>query len=135
MMRRKRSVMNLPKLAVALVALAAAGARAQNTAPTISSLAPAQGPVRVLITIRGSGFTSTGNDVHFGKLGGTPNLPSVDGKTVAYVIPWSLNPCTFRPANKPCPQFRPVVKPGNYEIYIVNANGTSNAATFTVVGN
>jgi IPT/TIG domain len=130
-------VTNFIKLSAALFALtlAAAGVRAQNAAPVISSLAPAQGPVRALITIHGSGFTPTGNDVHFGKIGGTPNLPSPDGKIVTFVIPWTLNPCGFRPANLPCPQFRMVVKPGRYDIHVVNANGTSNAVTFTVVGN
>ncbi|OHA18880.1 MAG: hypothetical protein A2836_00620 [Candidatus Taylorbacteria bacterium RIFCSPHIGHO2_01_FULL_45_63] len=100
-----------------------------QTTPTVSSLLPAQGSVGTSVTITGSGFTATGNAVHFG-IGGSANLSSKDGMTLTYVIPYTIGICDFIGAG--CAAAALLVMPGTYQVYVTNANGQSNSLTFTV---
>lgn len=105
------------------------------TAPSIGSLSPNSGKVYSSVTISGSGFTATGNKIKFGNLGveDSPKyqLDSSDGKTLTFNVPqgnymscWGATPACLAPAYN--------TQPGSYEVSVINANGTSNVATFTV---
>jgi hypothetical protein len=82
------------------------------------------------VTIRGSGFSATGNTDHFGS-GGSVNVPAANnGTIIAYTIPnaagpHDLNPRIMAPSR--------IVSPGIYEIFVVNAQmQKSNIVSFTV---
>jgi len=104
---------------------------ASASVPVISSLNPSSGAVGTQVTIFGSNFTATGNSARFmdyAPVGG--NLSSTDGKTLQFTVPSLLYPnCASGMA---CPQYVLSVTPGNYQITVTNANGTSNSQTFTV---
>ena len=102
---------------------------------TVSYLSPNYGPVETQVKILGSGFTSTGNKVKFGDLGGENNptysLNSSDGKTLVFNVPssnymacWSSKPACMTPVY--------LTPPGTYPVSVINANGTSNSVNFTV---
>ena len=104
---------------------------------SISSLSPTSGPVGTQVTITGSGFTPTGNKVKFGNLGSelnpSYNLNSSDGTTLVFAVPSSnYAPCWFFTRFK-C--YLPVkdTQPGIYPVSVINASGTSNEITFTVI--
>lgn len=103
-------------------------AMAQTNSPSITSLQPASGPVGTQVTVMGTGFTSTDNTVKFG-VGYIKNIVS-NGTTIIFMVPDGLDLCL--PSGGPCPGAFPRVSPGNYNISLVNANGTSNAVLFTV---
>ncbi|MBU6414830.1 peptidoglycan-binding protein [Patescibacteria group bacterium] len=105
-------------------------------APTISSLQPTSGSVHTPVIITGSGFTATGNKVKFGNLGSENDpafsLNSSDGKTLVFTVPssnylscWSATPRCLAPAM--------MTQPGLYAVSVMNANGMSNAAQFSVI--
>jgi hypothetical protein len=100
---------------------------AESRGPIIASLLPGSGPIGTSVTIQGNGFTQTGNDVQFHGpndfLAGSP-VGSENGITLRFIV----TPC---PSREPqCPTF--FVVPGNYSVVVINANGKSNEATFTV---
>jgi IPT/TIG domain len=102
-----------------------------SAAPAIRTLEPAAGPVGTTVTIRGSGFSPTENGVYFGQ-GYVPHLDSPDGASIVFVVPSSLDPpCAF--AGPPCrpPSIAPPA--GTYQLAVVNGNGVSNPASFTLV--
>ena len=51
-------------------------------------------------------------------------------QTITFTVPTSLAPNC--PANSACPMYMRLVTPGEYDITVQNANGTSNAIPFTV---
>src|SRR3989344_7928325 len=103
--------------------------------PIIDSLSPSAGPKGTSITIIGSGFTLTGNKIKFGNLGSENNpqysLYSYSGTTLTFTVPysnylacWYSFPRCMVPAK--------ITQPGSYQVSVINANGQSNAVTFTV---
>lgn len=93
--------------------------------PVVTSFTPTEGNIGTVITITGSGFTPTDNEIH----GGDKNiigLASPDGKTLTFVIP--INVPGYDANNLPPPQN--VRMPVWF--YVVNANGVSNASVFTL---
>ena len=94
--------------------------------PVISSVFPASAPARTEVTITGSGFAQTGNEIHFGTEI-IPDVASADGKTLVFAVPSGCR------GGSPCaPGTYPEILPGSYEIYVVNEKGTSNKVVFTV---
>lgn len=98
----------------------------QDAIPVIVQLNPGAGPIGTRVTIRGSGFTPTGNDINFAQVPrAIANLASPDGKTLAFTVP--ATPC---PPNAFCAQV--VLQPGSYTVTVSNKNGVSNSAQFQV---
>ncbi|MDO8600362.1 MAG: Ser-Thr-rich GPI-anchored membrane family protein [bacterium] len=86
-------------------------------APQIISLSPSFGQVGILVTITGSGFTSTNNSINFGGLtSASIGLASSDGKTLVFKVP----------GNTPCQPVNPC------DVSVTNANGVSNNVSFTL---
>ncbi|MDR3642771.1 MAG: hypothetical protein P4L74_04060 [Candidatus Doudnabacteria bacterium] len=101
-----------------------------SSIPTISTINPTSGPVGAQVTISGSGFTSTGNNILMANNLAAGNVSSSDGKTLQFNIPSGMG--AYCPAGTACPQYYLNVGPGNYQVSVVNANGTSNTQPFTV---
>ena len=100
-------------------------------APVVGTLEPAAGPPGTEVTIRGGGFSPIENAVYLGQ-GYIPHLRSADGATLVFVVPASLEPaCRF--ATPPCRIPSIATPAGTFQIAVVNSNGVSNRAGFTVV--
>lgn len=94
---------------------------AQLGAPTITYLSPVSGAVGESVTIFGTGFSTTGNTVHFGN-GVITNLGSQDGRSVSFTVP-----------NKLTGYGSATISLGAYYVSVTNAAGyTSNTAQFTI---
>lgn len=106
-----------------------------NTTPAVTSLEPSSGPVGTIITIRGSGFSPTGNTIHFDR-GGKINLPSTNnGTVIQYQIPSGVSICDLvDPASQVlCKGPTLIIVPGTYQMSVTNAQGRdSNTLPFTV---
>jgi peptidoglycan hydrolase-like protein with peptidoglycan-binding domain len=97
----------------------------------LSNLAPAVGRVGTLVTLTGTGFTYSGNTVHFGA-GGTANLTSANnGTTLYFTIPAYISPCDTN-QGAVCAQYLQLVTPGTYPVYVSNAIGQTGTLYFTV---
>lgn len=89
--------------------------------PAISYLSPVLGGVGTSVTVFGSGFSSTGNTVHFGN-GIISNLTSYDGFSVSFVVPSSLSGFGYQPIGL-----------GTYNVSVTNNAGiTSNTVPFSI---
>lgn len=115
---------------VAVTSLFTATAWAQMTIPSITSVIPSAGTVGTRVTLAGSGFSPTGNTVHFGS-GGTANVPAADnGTRIIYSIPNAVGPNDLNPNIKAPLR---IVSPGVYQMFTVNAQmQKSNLVSFTV---
>jgi hypothetical protein len=109
------------------------------TDPSILSIAritPDFGPVGTQVTVTGVGFTATGNRVKLFSSaspehsGVTADVASADGKTLVFTIGGLCPPCVF--ASPPCELPCLVLNPGQYDISVTNAKGTSNSLKFLV---
>lgn len=102
---------------------------------SIASINPTTGTTGTQVTISGSGFTATGNKVSFGSTGSdnspTYNLNSSDGRILTFSVP-STNYYACQYSTPACYPALVMVQPGTYSIYVTNANGKSNSATFTI---
>lgn len=89
--------------------------------PYITYLNPASGAVGSTVTIYGSGFSPTGNTVHFGG-GVITGINSPDGRSLTFIIPSQLaGPSTT------------FVTVGTYNVSVSNFSGyTSNSISFYV---
>lgn len=101
--------------------------------PSIVSVSPSVAKVGDTITITGSGFDLTDNEVHLG-VGGTRvgTLRKVRGTLLDLTVPSTINDCDFPTGSSPCTGKSYSIVPGNYALYIVNASGKSNSVTLTV---
>lgn len=95
----------------------------------VDSIYPITGPAGTTLIIQGSGFLTTGNDVHFG-IGGTRNVAAVNGNTIYYSVPHYISPCDFTVGI--CNSPATLVQSGSYGVYVQNQNGTSATRTYTV---
>ena len=93
-------------------------------APQINYLSPTSGSTGTSVTIYGSGFTTTGNTVHFG-VGIMTDLRSYDGYSLSFVVPTWLSGYGSQP-----------VTLSSYNVSVTNGAGySSNSAPFTVTSN
>lgn len=102
--------------------------------PSIVSVSPSTAKIGDSITVTGTGFTVPGNDVHIG-VGGLreiTTLAKVKGTQLIFSVPATINSCDHSTGLPPCNGKSYSVVPGNYALYIVNANGKTNSVTFTV---
>jgi peptidoglycan hydrolase-like protein with peptidoglycan-binding domain len=102
--------------------------------PSIVSVSPGTAKVGDTITVTGTGFMVSSNDVHLG-VGGLRNvttLAKVKGTLLTFQVPASINGCDFLTGLPPCAGKSYSVVPGSYAFYIVNQNGKTNSVTFTV---
>ena len=97
-------------------------------APVIADIVPASGPAEpaypIQATIRGSGFTPTGNVVNFGPVRLRALSSSDGGTTITFGVPKQMSSGGEVPPM--------VLLPGEYPVTVTNADGTSNAVTFTL---
>lgn len=99
------------------------------------------------MVIRGSGFTSTDNDVAFRypisaqeqQTAYLNQLSSSDGKTLRFSLPDNegvlLGACAFSQlkTNEACPSIGYQLPTGDSEVLAINKNGESNSVLFTVL--
>lgn len=106
---------------------------------SITDISPTSGPIGTKITIKGSGFTTTGNVIHFGLVTDTlnamgttyPNISS-SNNIIVFEVPARDNPM--------CPESSPMcpirasnpITPGAYNLLVSNSNGWSNVLVFRV---
>jgi hypothetical protein len=84
-------------------------------------LSPQQGGVGTAVTVYGTGFTTTGNTVHFGS-GIMSDLNSPDGRSVSFIVPSQLTGFGTQPLTL-----------GTYGVSVTNNIGlSSNTIPFTV---
>ncbi len=84
--------------------------------PEILSITPPRGALGTTVTIRGRGFTATGNTV-YASYGTFPDRPSLDGETITLKIePPGLPPNLGSLKTANFPELR-------YRFYIRNTNG------------
>lgn len=97
------------------------------------TLSPSSGMVRDTVTITGSGFTATGNDLHFGG-GGVKNINSFNsGNMITFEVPNEVSACDLVIAGAViCSDPDVQVTPGTYIVYVTNADGATATTTFTV---
>ncbi len=106
-----------------------------TSTPIISSISPTSGLAGANVTLTGSGFSSTGNTVHF-DIGVVPNISSADGKTLTFQIPNVIQPACTLIKEMPCLLAIRQTTQGTYNISVYNAdNLSSNTVTFEVTGN
>jgi peptidoglycan hydrolase-like protein with peptidoglycan-binding domain len=109
-------------------------------APSINPLNPSSGPLGTMITITGSGFHNgnalmgDSNSVVWISNGSQKGVlasyqPQID--TMTAEIPYSVCQTNNAYSGAPCSSSM-ILAPGNYSIYVVNGNGTSNSEPFTV---
>lgn len=101
----------------------AATSTVATSTPAISTLgniilSPSSGQVAEAVTITGSGFTATGNDVYLGA-GIIQNLSSFNGGTmITFQIPSEAGTTK--------------IFPGTYNVYVSNSNGQTATSTLVV---
>jgi plastocyanin len=94
-----------------------------TSAPQLSYLSPNNGASGSSVTIYGSGFTTTGNTVHFG-IGILADLHSYDGTSLSFIVPSTLSGYGSQP-----------VYQSTYQVSVTNGSGYStHALPFTVTG-
>lgn len=92
-----------------------------NQQLTITQISPDNGAVGSTVTIYGTGFTTSGNTVHFGN-GVIINRSSLDGRTISFTVPTTLTGYNSQ-----------AVGLGTYPVYVVNGAGfSSNTMNYTV---
>lgn len=96
---------------------------------SINSLSPFSGTVGTSVTIFGSGFDPAFNTVYFGATPLPGNIPSFGGSTISFVVPSNASNCS----GFGCYSFGNTA-PGTYQVYVMNARGTSNKLNFTITG-
>ena len=112
---------------------------------TLYSVNPSNGQTGTTVTLGGFGFTSS-NTVLFGGSVAARDVPIASSiaiacttnptchgginQTLTFTVPTSLSPSC--PAGGMCPMYMRLVTPGEYDITVQNANGTSNTIPFTV---
>ena len=90
--------------------------------PVISSISPRSGPYGTQVTITGSGFTKTGNDI-YGTYDIIRNATSSDGKTISIQILPSPNTPQSKIVGNSGSKARAVFVPIYF--HVINANGIS----------
>jgi hypothetical protein len=118
-------------------AVVTAAGFATVSAPTITNINPTTGVGGTVATITGTGFTAS-NQIDFGSSNVISSVAAGNnGTSLSFTIP-VLPTGPIAPAcavGTPCPEYIPAIgQPVVYQVSVVNANGTSNAMSFTVPG-
>ncbi len=93
----------------------------QSGTPTVSQVSPLSGAIGASVTVYGTGFSTTGNTIHFGN-GVITNIGSPDGRAVSFTVPAKLTGYGAQSVGL-----------GTYYLSVTNASGfTSNTVPFTV---
>jgi hypothetical protein len=103
---------------------------------SIATVTPDFGPLGTQITTTGLGFTPKGNHIRLlsratGLVGVTAEVDSSDSTTIVFSLPEFLcPPCSLSvpPCAAPC--FK--LKPGDYDVFVINGNGMSNGLRLLV---
>ncbi len=99
-----------------------------NENPTIDRLEPGSGwageAYPITVTIYGSHFTASENTVTFGPVEIADRPSSAGGTQIVFSVPKMF------PSRSEVPPM--VLQPGEYEVRVTNANGTSEPAVFTL---
>lgn len=131
-------------LLVSPLALAAVDALDDST-PSIAGISPSSGVHGTRITITGEGFDLQNNDIGFTKMGKdihttytigyVNNVPSPDGKTLVFELPQHVGVCAFSTMEPDvvCIEIALLLEAGDYEVFVVNKNGMSDAKPFTIL--
>jgi hypothetical protein len=101
----------------------------------LQSISPAEGAIGSSVTLYGSGFTESNTVLLDGNVAvSDASLTSFTNghQSIVFTIPSSIHPdCKPREA---CPMYVRLVNNGEYSVVVENANGVSNALSYTVVG-
>ncbi len=99
-----------------------------NENPTIDRIEPVSGwagqAYPITVTIYGSHFTASENTVTFGPVEIADRPSSAGGTQIVFSVPKMF------PSRSEVPPM--VLQPGEYEVRVTNANGTSEPAVFTL---
>jgi len=98
--------------------------------PVIQAIAPATAATGDVVTITGTGFSTTSNAVRIGA-GYLPSLASSDGRSLRFSLPTTLSPCP--PDAQVCVAMVVLLTPGTYKLVVTNDGGTSNEAALQVI--
>jgi peptidoglycan hydrolase-like protein with peptidoglycan-binding domain len=101
---------------------------AEKEEPQIFSFSPTSGPVGTKVTLRGKGFTKTGNTVFTGYTT-LQNVPSPDGATITFELPMPHLLFQGLAPGAPQPTLTPKTKkihPIQYWFYVKNENGVNH---------
>lgn len=113
----------------------------------IEDISPSSGFLGAEVTIVGSGFTLSNNDIAFNhnkinyqgrNTAYLNNIPSKDGKTLRFNLPDNNNvllsacPYSQMKEDEICPDIGINLPYGNVKIFVINKNGMSNSVSFTV---
>jgi hypothetical protein len=93
----------------------------------ISSISPSSGPQGTIVTITGTGFTSS-NTINFSRDGQSFTVGSPVASLNGTSLQFHLTSCPSYALQ--CPGH--FIAPGAYDVSALNANGRSNEMTFTV---
>lgn len=109
-----------------------------QTVVAITSISVSSASISSPVGVYGSGFTSTGNKVYLKKVGGSSMLVGTytanmaiesNSQYLSFSIPSVWTPVEYV-CNGSCQQ--QVLVPGNYQVYVVNTNGTSSPVALTI---
>lgn len=98
--------------------------------PAVAKVQPSPASVGDQVTVTGTGFTPTGNALEIGA-GYILKLDSADSTSIRLALPSYLGACP--PNQEVCVALALPMAPGDYKLSVINANGTSNQVSFTVI--
>jgi len=98
---------------------------------SLASLNPTSGRPGTVVTLSGSGFSSSDNTVHFG-VGGSRNVPAYGSTSLQFTVPSYVSPCDLIQSGYLCGSPVTSVTPGTYPVYVTNNAGATNILYFTV---
>lgn len=112
------------------------GPAASSTgAVQLDSVSPSSGAVGSTVVIAGSGFIADDKVLFNGAVAAADAHPSSSAngrQSLSITVPSSMG-ADCKPGQA-CPMYEILVTPRAYSVTVENANGTSNALTFTVTG-
>ena len=103
---------------------------APTAAPVLTTVTPSQALVGDSITLKGSGFSASGNSIRIGE-GYLHGVSSAGGTSLTFSLPETLTRCP--PGTPPCLAPAILLVEGTYQVSVVNANGASNGLPLKVV--
>lgn len=117
---------------------------AATGAVKIKTLNPSSGPAGITVTITGSGFSKTGNQIMFGQFSGRyhpdgsqdnviATANSQNGTTLSFTVPNSGPSGLLCDKQRHCLGIMTILlTPGSYPVSVSNLSGSSNTLNFTL---